>query len=642
MLHWSHRSSFCLFLAITLCTLQQVSAQNPYTAPTAGQPLVITTQTQLDAFTNGSGKYTSMDVGLILDGSATTFTDLSNLTELAEIAGTLQITGWGMDDAGSTTDPVAAFSSLTTLESLAVGADTDNNPGIQSISSTTLSSVQERIDLIRCINASTVAFPNVATLGNTFFIDSLVATTTLDFTGLTSVGNNLQVEECLALTDLRGLRSLEDVGGTLSILRNDALLNLDSLGVAAAGGRPTYRVKRLVIRGNPLIENLTSLSATVSRDLVLVNNDQLTELGPIALAASVNSIEFGRHPNLSDLSGVLDGATTQTTKRFFWYENPAYSTVSSRPIQVTDELQLEDLTTATFFDFSPTTSLSNGGLTLANNAQLTDLSFLQNLTTASVFNLVNNAALTTLDDLTGLSSISTLATLTDNAALGNCCLFPNQVTLNGAPADETNASLTLANNTGGCTDKNSLATACSGTLPVHWVSATAYQDAGGVTVSWTTAREWDHAYYVVERAVPGGSFAPIGRIQGDGNRSEITRYEFADHNPPAVPAWYYRIKQVDADGTYSFSQLLTVRADESVFDLTVYPNPVRVGQPLRLGLLSSTTRNRQVSLYDMYGRLRYTGKAPASIPTGSLSAGRYQLRLTGTRKTLTRLVVVTR
>ncbi len=77
-------------------------------------------------------------------------------------------------------------------------------------------------------------------------------------------------------------------------------------------------------------------------------------------------------------------------------------------------------------------------------------------------------------------------------------------------------------------------------------------------ISFSTASETNNDYFTIERSGDGRSFDAIGEIKGAGNSTEEKHYEFTDENPlPGIN--YYRIKQTDFDGQYSYSEIRSVR-----------------------------------------------------------------------------------
>jgi hypothetical protein len=111
-------------------------------------------------------------------------------------------------------------------------------------------------------------------------------------------------------------------------------------------------------------------------------------------------------------------------------------------------------------------------------------------------------------------------------------------------------------------------------LPVELARFAASAAAGRVLLSWATASEKNSSHFLVERSADGREFTAIAKVQGQGTTATATSYKATDEQPLKGLS-YYRLRQVDNDGTASFSpvvavQFSTVRASE----LNVYPNPV--------------------------------------------------------------------
>ena len=111
-------------------------------------------------------------------------------------------------------------------------------------------------------------------------------------------------------------------------------------------------------------------------------------------------------------------------------------------------------------------------------------------------------------------------------------------------------------------------------LPVELVSYTGRQNGNAVVLEWATLSEKDNDYFEIERSVDGINFVTIGFVQGAGNSTEKIAYSFAD-NAPERGLVYYRLSQVDYDGTRSYADRLVSVAytADSDISLTIIPNP---------------------------------------------------------------------
>ncbi len=113
-------------------------------------------------------------------------------------------------------------------------------------------------------------------------------------------------------------------------------------------------------------------------------------------------------------------------------------------------------------------------------------------------------------------------------------------------------------------------------LPVEIVDFTGLQSDNTVVLEWTTLSEKDNDFFEIERSTDGINFATIGFVQGAGNSAEKLTYNFADNAPESGRA-YYRLSQVDYDGTRSYADRLVsvVYAADRDIRLTIVPNPTR-------------------------------------------------------------------
>jgi len=100
-----------------------------------------------------------------------------------------------------------------------------------------------------------------------------------------------------------------------------------------------------------------------------------------------------------------------------------------------------------------------------------------------------------------------------------------------------------------------------GPVPVTWLGFSGRREGATVWLQWQTANEINHDYFVVERSADGFSYQAIGRVEGAGNPASVQTYGYRDFNP-----WtglnYYRLKQVDLDGQFSYSTVVRARFEQ--------------------------------------------------------------------------------
>jgi hypothetical protein len=111
-------------------------------------------------------------------------------------------------------------------------------------------------------------------------------------------------------------------------------------------------------------------------------------------------------------------------------------------------------------------------------------------------------------------------------------------------------------------------------LPVELISFEAKRNNNEVEVLWATAAEINNEKFEIQRSYDGKSFDLVHVEYGQGNSFGLTNYEFVD-NDVVSHIVYYRLKQVDFDGTFTYSDVVVVVTSDSDIEraIDVYPNP---------------------------------------------------------------------
>ena len=109
------------------------------------------------------------------------------------------------------------------------------------------------------------------------------------------------------------------------------------------------------------------------------------------------------------------------------------------------------------------------------------------------------------------------------------------------------------------------------TLPVSLIDFSAKKVNDYVEINWTTASEKNNDYFVVQKSVDGFNFDDIDIVEGAGNSNVIINYRSYDDNPN-YEINYYRLSQIDYDGTITLSSIVAV-INESENIIQVFPNP---------------------------------------------------------------------
>ena len=172
-------------------------------------------------------------------------------------------------------------------------------------------------------------------------------------------------------------------------------------------------------------------------------------------------------------------------------------------------------------------------------------------------------------------------------------------------------------------------------LPVELseFTAIAYKNVDA-QLAWRTASEKNNDHFDVERSLNGTDFEKIGQMKGQGTTTSPTAYTLTDAGIGAKvnSAVYYRLQQVDADGTVSFSPVRTVVFSHSLpATFTIAPNPAR--ENTAVDLRSMPVGTYQLSLFDATGRLlrqvKANGGNTCTVDVQMLASGTYLFRLSG-------------
>jgi hypothetical protein len=156
-------------------------------------------------------------------------------------------------------------------------------------------------------------------------------------------------------------------------------------------------------------------------------------------------------------------------------------------------------------------------------------------------------------------------------------------------------------------------------LPVVLTAFHALPAAGGraVHLVWATASEVTSSHFEVERSTDGAYFTPLGTVAAAGSSHTKQAYAFPDEAlPSGAPLLYYRLRQLDTDGTASYSPVRVVQRAVSS-SLVLFPNPAQVATTL-----AGAEPNAVVHVLDALGRVVATATADATgIATRALPVG---------------------
>jgi hypothetical protein len=159
-------------------------------------------------------------------------------------------------------------------------------------------------------------------------------------------------------------------------------------------------------------------------------------------------------------------------------------------------------------------------------------------------------------------------------------------------------------------------------LPVELSAFTAkFKDNSKVDLNWVTKTEVSNYGFYVERSINDGEWNSLTFIEGHGNSNSPKEYSYSDKDLFAGGSKFqYRLKQVDTDGKFEYSDVVEVEILPTKFELSQnYPNPFNPSTTIQFSLPKAT--QLKINVYNMIGELVRT------IADGNYDAGYHKVTL---------------
>ncbi len=392
------------------------------------------------------------------------------------------------------------------------------------------------------------------------------------------------------ISNLTGLSGLTQVAGLLDIRWNAQLSNLEGLNNIQSAG-----ILRIASNTSTL-NNIAALSSlTTAGSVHITNNNGLTNLFGLNGISSLNTLQILRNQGLINLNG------------------------------------LEGIQSAVYVEIQENNSLSNlqglntmnqiNTLSVVSNSILNSLDALTNLNAVSNLYIQLNPSLSSLDGLQNINpALLANLFLTSNLSLSICEIQPICDYLS-IPANSAN----IQSNATGCATRAEVEAACALVLPISLLSLQAQPQKTNTHLTWRTAAESQNAYFEIEHSRNGVSFQTIGTVPGQGTTTVPHDYDFT-HEHPGPGIHYYRLRQVDFDGTSSYSQVVSIDFPslEDLESLALWPNPTT-------GIVNLGWESQEAPEYvvtDALGRVLQSGSLVAGqIDLSAFPKGVYFLNL---------------
>lgn len=170
-------------------------------------------------------------------------------------------------------------------------------------------------------------------------------------------------------------------------------------------------------------------------------------------------------------------------------------------------------------------------------------------------------------------------------------------------------------------------------LPVELHHFIGYPDEPGNQLEWATQTESNVSYFALEKSLDGLHFEQFGKVQAQGDSHQLQSYSFVDNQPSLFD--YYRLKSVDWDGQFEYSDIITILRHVSNNKITnLYPNPVK--DELNLIIQVTDAYQASCSILAQSGQVLQMrkihlneGTNKISYPVSLLPSGKYSLVVDG-------------
>jgi hypothetical protein len=187
-------------------------------------------------------------------------------------------------------------------------------------------------------------------------------------------------------------------------------------------------------------------------------------------------------------------------------------------------------------------------------------------------------------------------------------------------------------------------------LPVELIDFAAIAEGERSKLIWITESETNNDYFLIERAGEDGNFQPIAQVDGAGNSNSRLDYFTYDENPLEGNN-YYRLKQIDFNGEFSYSPVEMVNFAVGSSAFMLYPNPTK-GDQLFVSFDQFASGRYLIQIIDMQGNLILSRTIVIENETiwfeleilkgEKLAAGNYLLNLASETKKMQLKFTVTR
>lgn len=418
--------------------------------------------------------------------------------------------------------------------------------------------------------------------------------------------------------DIRGYTSMSGATHTMASseilkvrteLNRFGTLNSSTASIQFLGNVRKQSTNASLVANNVLVNN-SNYGVALGGSLTVNNTLNLTS-GNVSLGVNNLSLGSATISNASSTSYIITDSTGSVSM------NIAAPSTATFPVGTTDGYNpatIQNLAVTDNFKVSVSKGVKVAGSAVTSNAvnRTWNISETNPGSTALILNLQWNAA----EELTSFARANSYVSYVNN--LGVWQSATQSAATGTSPYVQTLTGVVL---NGGF---SSFGVASSGTLPITLFSFTGSKKASSVELNWKTASEINAKEFQVERMDNGGNFVQIGSVKAVGNTNKLTAYSFVDFAASKQAIRYYRLKMVDFDGRYKYSNTIKIADENAANEVVVYPNP----STDKISIANSNLNFTAVSykVMNLTGDVVKVGTASMNeINVSDLAAGMYML-----------------
>jgi hypothetical protein len=160
-------------------------------------------------------------------------------------------------------------------------------------------------------------------------------------------------------------------------------------------------------------------------------------------------------------------------------------------------------------------------------------------------------------------------------------------------------------------------------LPVELIDFRAKKTNDATLLTWQTATEINNSHFEIEWSNDGRTFEKIGEIAGVGDSDEVQFYEFL-HSNPSDGINYYRLRQIDFDGEFDYSGIVSIEFENENIQFKIYPNPAT-----DFIIIKDLEEGEAVQIFDVVGKEVKAFQIQSSLhelPISDLPSGTYFIK----------------